>query len=281
MQHDSRLAAMWRRMRRSTLRCVTKTKLAILGAMVAVLFVAICSVRSRETIAREMIPRAYLPGTIIWSTDVDEWAGLPENTNFLGVPDDQAVREAISTDPPIKVVVMTKVTRTSMPSDDPVSSVPRSGPTQRVGQYFYYADTSTRAYVFPGSTRENPNIIRYKKTKRFVAYDRTLDEKQAIAEKKTATLSALYKAYSRADARREVMRSLALGDRRLVGVMGVGQLVPSSTGVVAPNIVARLGEKTIPWTNDFYRSREEAEFNAVAQQFARGYNDILLAELGL
>ncbi len=216
------------------------------------------------------IPTKYLPGSRMPSSySVVKHEKKPDNINFLGLPDDQEIRKIISDDPRVEVVIITKVRMTSTDlSDERFTTLP----TQQIGRYLYFVWKSTDAYVFPGSTLEKPHTIIYDKTERFVGYVYTTEEKEAIAKERTRQLHALYRAYSRADPKHEVMRALANNDRRLVAVMGG---ISASTEINS-NTIRQLGCKIIPYTSDCFQSEIEEKFNGTAYFFAKQYNDILI-----
>lgn len=159
-----------------------KIKHRIFGIMLIIivsLLMLFCS-QSKE------IPAEYLPGRgmTLSSSNVVKHEKLLGSINFLGVPDDQEIRKIISDEPPVEVVIISKVQMTTADIFDERLTAYRSLPTQRVGRYLYFARISTDAYVFPDSTPEKPHIIRYNKTKRFVAYIYTAEEKEAITQER-------------------------------------------------------------------------------------------------
>jgi hypothetical protein len=74
----------------------------------------------------------------------------------------------------------------------------------------------------------------------------------------------------------DVADALAAGDRRFVGVMGFGLVVP---GVDQSSYKYPEGVKVIPNTSDGIRNDSEAELQDVARMYALQYNATLLSRL--
>ncbi len=84
-------------------------------------------------------------------------------------------------------------------------------------------------------------------------------------------------AYWRASPEADVDRALAEGDRRFVGVMGIGLIVP---GIEDRDLAKDHGVKLIPYISDMIVGYRHKVFVDIAYKYAERYNAILLSRDG-
>lgn len=91
----------------------------------------------------------------------------------------------------------------------------------------------------------------------------------------TTDYSAQIRAMEAADAAKDVTAAVASGDTRFVGVMGYGPIVPGAPEWVRLSRHVRF----ICNTSDAIESAQHARLQHVAHEYAKKYNEILLAKM--
>jgi len=80
-----------------------------------------------------------------------------------------------------------------------------------------------------------------------------------------------------ADPQQDLLKALSRGDRRFIGVYGLGPTVP---GIGADDpLCKRYGVRYLEGTSDAIRSEEDWKLNDLADKYAENYNLLLLEHL--
>jgi hypothetical protein len=91
----------------------------------------------------------------------------------------------------------------------------------------------------------------------------------------TTDYSAQIRALEAVDAEKDVTAAVASGDTRFVGVMGYGPIVPGAPEWVRLSRNVRFTSNT----SDAIQSAQHARLQHVAYEYAKKYNEILLARV--
>lgn len=259
-----------------------QTKVAVYVTTLLVLCAAGCIVWRAAT------PRPTGPAVPL-SREVRPGGGWLENlgqqpvpvmpdTRFLDFPDGEERRINEPGSPLHGQVTLTRVRMTDISlyrSDKEFGRVTRES---MHGRHRYWAVESKDAYVYPDSTPKTPHVLPYTRIGRFMAEEFTPEEIARREHDDAATVADALRQYRQADAAMELRLALQAGDRRFVGVMGIGLLVPGTRYPNEPAIETH-GVKLIPYTSDALSSDDDLAFNDVAHRYAESYNRLLLKAL--